>query len=72
MKKMFIFLVSLVVATIVAQAIIAVTAVIFFMTGLPTIVVGVMLIFGISFGIFCGILSFKKIFRSLRKELQNI
>lgn len=71
MKKLFIFFISLVIATIVVQAIvIAVIAVlkISFISNLPKIVSILIFIIGFSSGIFCGFLSFKKLFRYLKEE----
>ena len=73
--KCFIFSMSVVIALIAAQMIMAVFVVILYapyLSNLPNLVSAVIFLIGIIIAIYISILCFKKVFRYLKDEFQNV
>ena len=75
MKRLTILSISIVIAIIVANTIIALLVMILHFSSksnLPDIINIIIFILGFSIAIFFGLLSFKKIFKFLQSELKNL
>jgi membrane protease YdiL (CAAX protease family) len=75
MKKVGIVLISVVIACIAAQAVIAVTVVILrapVVSTSPQIITAIIFMVGLSIAILVGVVIFKKLYGYLKKEFQNV